>query len=66
MTIIDVSKYSTIGALSFLLIKNEDDSNKELLGTRFCSTCDPFSCSCNIDDSEACDAVTIASFMGQE
>jgi len=32
------------------LIKNEDNEAKELSSIDFCSTCDPFSCSCNIEN----------------
>jgi len=51
VTIIDVNEYSTLGAPRFLLMKNEEDSNKELSGMIFCS-CDPFPSSYSNDDSE--------------
>jgi len=44
-----------VGDHPFLLIKNEEDSNKELSGMGFCSNCGPFTCICNNhseDDSE--------------
>lgn len=47
VTVIDVSKYSTLEVPHFLLIKNEEEVNKALSGMGFCSNCDPFPCLCN-------------------
>ena len=52
MTVTNVSKYSNLGAPEFLLIKNEEDGNKEILGMRFCSKCDPIPCLCNNDGDD--------------
>lgn len=47
MIVTNVSKYSCFGAPHFLLIKNEEYGNKELLGMGFCSHLGPFPCLCN-------------------
>lgn len=47
------------------MIKNEDDEVKELFGTDFCSTCDPFPYSCDIEDSEYDNESTKFDFMGK-
>lgn len=44
VTVTNVSKYSSLGAPHFLLIKNEEDGHKELLGMGFCSNYIPFDC----------------------
>jgi len=53
VTVIDINKYLTLGAPHFLLMKNEEDNKKELLGLGFCSNCGPFPYLCNNDDSES-------------
>lgn len=48
VVVIDVKKYSILGATRFLLIKNEEDEASS--GTDFCSKCEPFSSLCNNDN----------------
>ena len=52
MIFIGVNQYSALGQPHLILIKNEEDSNKELLGMGFFSNCGPFPCLCNNDDNE--------------
>ena len=52
VTIVDVNKYSIFRAHRFLVIKNEDDGNKELLGMGYCYNCVPFPCLCSHDENE--------------
>ena len=63
--VIDVSKYLILGAPHFLLIKNEEDSNKELSGMGFCSNFGPFPCLCNNDDSKYDSESTELALMGK-
>lgn len=41
--LVDGNKHSDSRESHFLLIRNEEDRNKELSGSSFCSTCDAFS-----------------------
>lgn len=61
VTTIDVRKYSYLREPRFILIMNEE----ELLGIVFCSTCNPFPYSCNIDDSEYDNESTELALMGK-
>ena len=47
MRVINTSKYSSLGAPRFLLIKNEEDHNNSLWGMGFYSKWDPFPYLCN-------------------
>jgi len=62
--VIYVNKYSSLGAPLFLLIKNEEDGNKELSFMGFCSNCSPFPYLCN-NHSDGDNETTQLGLMGE-
>lgn len=64
VTVTNFRKYSSLGGPRFLLIKNQEDGNKELSGMCFCCKYGPFHCLWNNDSGDDTETTEL-SLMGK-